>query len=68
MAWFAFIHPGRLARAVHAAAFILMGVALEFAQGATAYRSFEVADMLANTAGVILGWALVAAAPRIGAR
>jgi VanZ family protein len=32
-----------------------MGIALEFAQRWLGYRSFEVADMVANTVGVALG-------------
>jgi len=39
-----------------AAGLILLGVSIEFAQSLTAYRSFEIADMFANTAGVLLGW------------
>jgi glycopeptide antibiotics resistance protein len=35
-----------------------MGVGLEFLQGAVGYRSYEIADMYANTLGVALGWAL----------
>jgi glycopeptide antibiotics resistance protein len=35
-----------------------MGIALEFVQGALGYRSFEVADMFANTFGVLIGWAI----------
>ncbi len=35
---------------------VLLGVAIEFAQGLTSYRAFEVADMFANTSGVLLGW------------
>ncbi len=35
---------------------ILLGVAIEFAQGLTSYRAFEIADMVANTSGVFLGW------------
>jgi glycopeptide antibiotics resistance protein len=42
-----------------------MGVALEFAQGATGYRSFEVLDMAANAAGVALGWGLALLLPRL---
>jgi len=37
---------------------ILLGVFIEFAQSLTVYRSFEIADMFANTAGVLLGWLL----------
>ena len=35
---------------------VLMGIGLECAQGATSYRTFEYADMLANTIGVAVGW------------
>jgi VanZ family protein len=35
---------------------MLMGVAIEFAQGLTPYRVFEWADALANATGVCLGW------------
>jgi len=35
---------------------ILLGICIEFAQSFTAYRSFEIADMFANTTGVLLGW------------
>ena len=61
MAWFALLYPAR--RPWLAIAFVALGVGLEFAQGATGYRSFEVADMVANSIGVLLGWggAIVAA-------
>jgi VanZ family protein len=36
--------------------FVAMGVGIEFLQGMTGYRYFEYADMLANSAGVLLGW------------
>ena len=36
--------------------FIAMGVVIEFLQGWSGYRTFEVADMIANTLGVIIGW------------
>jgi glycopeptide antibiotics resistance protein len=35
---------------------VLIGIGLECAQGATSYRTFEYADILANTIGVMLGW------------
>lgn len=53
MFWFAQLYARRLA---WAAGFVALGAALEVAQGWTGYRSFEVNDMLANTAGVGLGW------------
>ena len=34
---------------------ILLGIALEFLQGMTAYRQFDIFDMGANTVGVLLG-------------
>lgn len=45
-----------------------MGVAIEFAQALTPYRSFDVVDMLANGAGALLGvgLALLAARQRKG--
>lgn len=37
-------------------ALIGMGILLELVQYQLGYRTLEVADMLANTAGVLLGW------------
>jgi VanZ family protein len=54
MFWFALLYARRLP---WAAGFIALGIALEFAQGSLGYRSFELHDMLANSAGVLLGWA-----------
>jgi VanZ family protein len=58
MLWWAQIVSGRLSRLGLAAGFVAMGIALEFAQRATGYRSFEIQDMEAGAAGVLLGWAL----------
>lgn len=41
-----------------AVAFVAMGVGLEVLQGMTSYRTFEYADMLANSTGVLIGWIL----------
>ena len=38
--------------------FVLMGALLEVAQSQTSYRTFQYADMLANTVGAALGWLL----------
>jgi hypothetical protein len=57
--WFGMIFGGRGLQLGIAAAFAAMGVALEFLQGLTDYRSLEVADMIANTVGAGLGWCLV---------
>lgn len=61
MVWFAWLYPNLGNRLVHAAGFVVLGIALEFAQGLTEYRTFELADMAANAVGVALGW--IAARP-----
>ena len=53
MLWFALLYRRRI---FYALGFTAMGVGLEYLQGWTGYRSFEVADMVANTFGVALGW------------
>jgi VanZ family protein len=53
MFWFAQLYPRRLA---YAAGFVAMGITLEFLQAALGYRTLEVLDMAADTAGVLLGW------------
>jgi VanZ family protein len=63
MSWFASLYPAR--RPLLAIAFIGLGVALEFVQGALGYRTFEIADMVANTVGVLLGWAATAIACKL---
>jgi VanZ family protein len=62
MFWFAQLDARRRTRLGYAVGFIALGIALEFAQGMTDYRVFEVADMIANAAGVLLGW--IIAPPR----
>jgi len=54
--WFGMLVEGRGRELGIAAAFALLGVALEFLQGLTDYRTFEVADMIANATGAALGW------------
>jgi VanZ like protein len=56
--WFGMLIEGRGRELRIAAAFALLGVALEFLQGLTDYRTFEVADMIANATGAALGWGL----------
>jgi VanZ family protein len=56
MFWFCVLYRPLRIRAFYAAAFITMGIALEFVQGSLGYRSLEAADMVANTAGVAIGW------------
>jgi len=55
MFWFGFLYRAARARIGYALLWIAMGVALEFAQAAGGYRSFELADMAANTLGVLAG-------------
>ena len=52
-------------RAAYAAGFVAMGIAIEFLQRMTGYRSFEVLDMVADAIGVALGWAAAMALDRI---
>lgn len=58
MFWFCFLYRHRDTRFAYGIGWIAMGIALEFAQRATGYRSFEVADMIANSLGVLLGWGI----------
>lgn len=57
MAWFAQIMEARLHLRI-AIFFVSLGLFLEYAQHATGYRSFEWGDVLANFAGVAVGWVL----------
>jgi VanZ family protein len=62
MLWFAQLYERR-ARWVAALGLIALGVALEYVQRSTGYRSFDVWDMAADAAGVLIGLAL--APPRL---
>lgn len=61
MFWFCQLYRTRI---FYAAGFVLMGVGLEFVQGELGYRSYEVADMLANALGVLLGWGVALLVPK----
>jgi VanZ family protein len=61
--WFAHLHTGLRQRVWLAVGMVALGIALEYAQRATGYRSFEVADMVADALGVAIGWLL--APPRL---
>lgn len=63
MVWFANLYARLAWRRTFAAAFVAMGIALEFVQGWSGYRIFDVADVAANATGVAAGWAL--APPRL---
>ena len=58
MSWFANLYEIPAQRIVFAVGFIFLGIGLEFIQRWTGYRSFEVADMAASAAGVVVGWSL----------
>jgi VanZ family protein len=57
MFWFCQLYATKKTRILYGIGFVAMGVTLEFIQGALGYRTYEVFDMLANTLGVLLGWA-----------
>lgn len=58
MGWFAQIYRHDLTRLLLAVALMMMGVVIEFIQGTVPQRQFDVLDMVANTSGVLLAWAL----------
>lgn len=58
MGWFVQIFQHRAARIVCGCLFVTMGVGIEFVQGMTPHRQFDVLDMVANTSGVLLAWIL----------
>ncbi len=61
--WWMQLFVGARQRYVIAAAFVVLGIALEFMQGSTTFRFFSYADMGANVLGVVFGW--LAAPPRL---
>jgi len=58
MAWFSQIYHDRFQRNMIAVVFVLMGVTLEYLQSFDPNRYFEFADMIANSAGVALGFSI----------
>ena len=60
MFWFCYLYRYRYTQLAYGIGWIALGIALEFAQGATGTRSFEVADMAADSLGVLLGWGISA--------
>ena len=60
MLWFAQIYRSLRARITVGLLLVLMGVALEYAQAMTGYRSFGYADMRDNAIGVTVGLILAA--------
>jgi len=56
--WLNQLYASVWSRARVVVALIGLGVGLEFVQGWTGYRMFDVLDMLANSIGVLTGWLL----------
>ena len=59
MFWFGMLYRQRISHFYLAQVFVIMGISLEYLQGMTGYRNFDLADMFANAVGVALGWLLV---------
>jgi len=64
MFWFGQIFRARGSSLLIAAGFIALGIALEFVQDSTGYRTFEYRDMAANGIGVVSG--LILSRSRLG--
>jgi VanZ family protein len=58
MLWWSQILVRSRDRLFIAAAFVAMGILIEFVQRWTGWRTFEVADMIADAIGVALGWCI----------
>ena|SRR5687768_13210887 len=56
MFWFCSLYLRGQARLLYGVAFVAMGVGLEVLQGMLGFRTYDVLDMAANSAGVVLGW------------
>jgi len=56
--WFGMIFSGTSRQFGITVAIVALGVVLEFLQGLTGYRTFSIADMIANALGAALGWGL----------
>src|SRR5450631_660508 len=48
-----------------AVALVGLGIALEYVQGWTGWRTFDYFDMLADAVGVAIGWVLAAVTPNL---
>lgn len=58
MIWFAQIHRSMSKRLLLAAAFLGLGIALEYVQGWIGYRNFDYWDMLRDFAGIAIAFVL----------
>lgn len=59
MAWFAQLYHKRSTRLLYAVGFVAMGLVIEVMQGMGEVRLFDLNDIVANIAGVILAWLFV---------
>ena len=60
MAWFCQVELGMRGRVLHAVGFLLLGVGIEVGQGMVPHRVGSVYDVVADGAGVVMGWVVVA--------
>jgi len=58
MGWFAQIFRHDLTRLLLGLSFVTLGISIEFLQALTPTRQFDLLDMIANTSGIVLAWAL----------
>lgn len=58
MGWFVQLYHTKRNIFICGISFIVMGVGLEFIQGMTGYRYFDLYDMVANVLGVLIAWVL----------
>ena len=58
MGWWAQMAASDRRNAVIALTMLAFGIAIEFMQAGTGYRTFSVADMVADALGIALGWML----------
>ena len=65
MFWFCQLYDARPTRIGYGLGFVAMGIGLEIVQGELGYRTYDVFDMIANSLGVLLGWAAAIVLPRI---
>lgn len=57
--WFCQIYHSTRTRVLLMVSLVGLGVAVEYVQGWSGYRNFDVMDMLADGVGVLAGWGLV---------
>jgi len=65
MFWWAQLLVAARWRLVLATMLTALGIALEYVQGWTGLRTFDYVDMVADTAGVVLGWIVALIVPNL---